>query len=201
MLFMKNVVELFSGNGDITKALVENGLFCYSVDWNEEYFADTHKDVYKLDDNFYNRFDFIWASPDCTTYSLASHGLHRIKGGIAVSDYAKQCDENNRHLVERLKRIGKPFIIENPRGHLRNMDFMKGLYRITVYYSTYGMPYAKPTDLFSNIDISKYFNQKRTKASVDLDYVTSYKDFLSRCKMPTLLIEDIVKCIKGVLNE
>lgn len=159
---MKSVVELFSGNGDITKALNEANIKCISVDYDESKDANIHADVYKLDKTFFKQFDFIWLSPDCTTYSFASHGIHRIKGGIAVSDYAKLCDTNNMQLFKLLKELDIPFICENPRCHFRNMPFVKGLYRTTVYYSTYGMSYTKPTDLFSNRkELLKLFNTKK----------------------------------------
>lgn len=191
------VYELFSGNGDITKTLKENNINAVSIDYDSKKNPDICKDVYKMSKKDFKDVCFIWASPDCTTYSFASHGLHRIKGQIPVSQYAKECDINNEKFIALLKELNIPFIIENPRAHFRHMGFVKGLYRVTVYYSTYGMEYAKPTDLFSNVDISKYFNQTITKGNKPLDYVcSSYKDFLGRCRIPKKLIEDIVKCVK-----
>ena len=192
------VLELFSGNGDITKRLNDNyeNISCYSVDYNPNYKAEYCEDVYKLKKYFLKTFDFIWLSPDCTTYSYASHGLHRRKGGVPVSDYAKECDENNRALIKKLIELDIPFIMENPRAHMRNMDFTKGLYRTTVYFSTYGAPYAKPTDLFSNRDLKGFFNEKVTNTGKHLDYVCSNaKDFLGRCRIPQELLKDICEAI------
>ena len=198
---MINAIELFSGNADITKAFKENGINCISVDYDESKHPDFCKDVYRLSTAFLMDFDFIWASPDCTTYSLASHGKHRKKGGIPVSDYAFRCDGENALFVKKLLYINKPFIIENPRGHLRNMFFMKGLHRATIYYSVYGAPYSKPTDLFSNVDITPYFDQSVKFTRVHLDYCASYENFLGRCKMPPLLIEDIIKAVRDICKE
>ena len=153
-------LELFSGNGDITNKLNKyDNIICHSVDYNENYEATYHKNVYELSEEFLKTYDFIWLSPDCTTYSFAAHGIHRRKGNIPVSDYAKYCTKNNRALIEMLKKNDVPFIIENPRAFMRQEDFVKDLKRITIYYSAYGTPYSKPTDLFSNRDISSYFNQ------------------------------------------
>jgi site-specific DNA-cytosine methylase len=73
--------------------------------------------------------DVIWASPDCTTYSIAAISTHRIKedsGNLAPkSDYAKQCDEINSHVIELINELKPKFyFIENPRGGMRKMWFM-----------------------------------------------------------------------------
>lgn len=194
-------VELFSGNADITKALNKSGIETISVDYDTKKNADLHANVYGLPTSFFKQFDFIWASPDCTTYSLASHGIHRIRGGYPVSIYAKQCDMCNSIFIKTLIDLDIPFIIENPRSHFRNMPFVKGLHRVTVYYSQYGMPYSKPTDLFSNRPIDSYFDQTRKLTGVQLDYCASYFNFLDRCKMPDRLIDDIVKAVKDILEK
>ena len=190
-------IELFSGNADITKALNDYGFDCVSVDYDINKNPMICADVYSLPDDFLKNFAFIWLSPDCITYSLASHGIHRKRGGVAVSEYAKECDNNNTALFEQLKRLSIPFIAENPRGHFRHMPFVNGLYRKTVYFSTYGADYTKPTDLFSNrADLLEVFNPEYIKGSKHLDYCVSYSDFLGRCKMPPKLIDDICKAVE-----
>ena len=194
------VLELFSGNADITKAFKKAGIECVSVDYDSNKNPDIVADVYSLKPDFFKQFDFIWLSPDCTTYSFASHGKHRRSGGIPVSDYARECDTHNILLFNLLRSLNIPFICENPRCHFRHMQFIKDFNRITIYYSTYGTPYNKPTDLFSNREeLLKVFNTKYTKAIIHLDYVKKYDDFLGRCKMPEGLIEDIIKSVKEFL--
>lgn len=193
------IIELFSGNGDITNYLKEHGYECISVDYDKNKPADIHTDVYTLTKEFLKQFSFIWLSPDCTTYSFASHGLHRIKGGQPVSKYAVDCDISNKHLFKLLKELDIPFICENPRCHFRQMPFVKDLYRTTIYYSTYGMPYTKPTDLFSNRkELLEHFDTRYIRGQIHLDYVKGYNDFLGRCKMPERLIEDIYKAIERI---
>lgn len=193
------VIELFSGNGDITQALKENNISCTSVDYDIKKKADLHIDVYQLTKEDLQGYDFIWLSPDCTTYSFASHGLHRRKGGIPVSSYAKECDENNSKLFKLLEELNIPFIAENPRCHFRNMSFTKNLYRITIYYSTYGAEYTKPTDLFTNRkELLKFFDTRYIRGSRHLDYCVGYENFLGRCLMPQRLIKDIVKAVKSI---
>lgn len=197
---MKKVIELFSGNADITNALRAAGIDAVSVDYDPAKKPDIVADVYGLPSFFLKDFSFIWASPDCTTYSLASHGKHRRKGGIPVSDYAKQCDENNNAFIKMLVDLDVPFIIENPRAHFRNMPFVKCLYRTTIYYSQYGAPYSKPTDLFSNRPLYGLFDTARKLTRVHLDYCKGYGDFLGRCKIPERLIKDIVTAIAVLIE-
>lgn len=85
---------------------------------------------------------------------MAAISHHRRKNGDTlepISDYAKQCDATNRHVIELIKQL-KPryWYIENPRGGLRKMDFMQGLPRYTVTYCQYGDKRMKPTDIWTN---------------------------------------------------
>ena len=68
--------------------------------------------------------DVIWASPDCTTYSIAGISHHRVQepnGNLApVSEYAKFCDTLNRHVLKLISELQPTFwFIENPRGGMR----------------------------------------------------------------------------------
>jgi hypothetical protein len=51
-------------------------------------------------------------------------------------------------IIEELQP--KFWFIENPRGMLRKQPFMKDLFRRTVTYCKYGMPYQKATDIWTN---------------------------------------------------
>ena len=48
------------------------------------------------------------------------------------------------------------FYIENPRGMMRKMPFMKDFERATVFYCRYGDNRMKPTDIWSNNIYSMY---------------------------------------------
>ena len=160
-------------------------------------------DVYGLSDDFLKQFDFIWLSPDCTTYSIAQHGIHRTTGGVPVSDYAKWCDKKNRELFARLKKLDIPFIIENPSAFMHLMDFTKDFYIKKIYYSGYGGLTQKPTDFFSNRkELLEIFKVDKQPNKMVYDRIPSNK-FLDRCKMPELLIQDIVLSVKKYfkLNE
>ena len=100
--------------------------------------------------------DVIWASPDCTTFSIAAISHHRKKnletGNLdPVSDYAKFCDKVDQHVLKLIEELNpKYFFIENPRGGMRKMTWMQNIPRYTVTYCQYGENRMKPTDIWTN---------------------------------------------------
>lgn len=79
------ILELFAGTRSISKAFEKRGHSTYSVEWNKDFenislYEDvnnlTVKKIIKLCGGIP---DVIWASPDCTTYSIAGIGHHRVK--------------------------------------------------------------------------------------------------------------------------
>lgn len=156
------VLELFAGTRSISKAFEKRGHKTFSIEWDKNFenidiYDDinniTVKDIIKLCGGVP---DIIWASPDCTTYSIAAISHHRKRneetGNLdPISEYAKFCDKTNKHVLDLIQELKpKYYFIENPRGGLRKMDFMKGLYRYTVTYCQYGDTRMKPTDIFCN---------------------------------------------------
>lgn len=154
------VLELFAGTRSIGRAFERRGHEVFSVDWDERFSdIDYQGDVMQLfADEILEKFgkpDVIWASPDCTTYSIAAISHHRTReewGNLAgVSDYAKICDRVNMHTHNLIMMLTpKYWFIENPRGGMRKMDFMHGLKRYTVTYCQYGDTRMKPTDIWTN---------------------------------------------------
>ena len=154
------VLELFAGTRSISKAFERKGHQTFSIEWNKDFenislYADiskiTAKEIIKLCGGVP---DIIWASPDCTTYSIAAISHHReyIDGILTPkSEYAKFCDKTNKHVLDLIQELKpKYYFIENPRGGMRKTDFMKGLYRYTVTYCQYGDKRMKPTDIWTN---------------------------------------------------
>ena len=156
------VLELFAGTRSISKAFEKKGHETYSIEWNKEFknitlYEDINNLTVKKIIELCNGIpDVIWASPDCTTYSIAAISHHRIKnektGNLdAISNYAKFCDKTNKHVLKLITEIKpKYFFIENPRGGLRKMQFMKNIPRYTVTYCQYGDTRMKPTDIWTN---------------------------------------------------
>ena len=154
------VLELFAGTRSIGKAFEEKGHEVFSVEWDKSFEnIDLYKNIYELSvkeilDKF-GKPDVIWASPDCSSYSIAAISHHRKReenGNLApVSEYAKFCDRVNQHTMNLIMTLSpKYWFIENPRGGMRKMDFMHGLPRYTVTYCQYGDTRMKPTDIWTN---------------------------------------------------
>lgn len=155
------VLELFSGTRSIGKAFEERGHKVFSVDYEESFEAASHADIacFGVSDALSlcgGKPDVIWASPDCTTYSVAALSRHRRKDPatgwlMPISDYAKICDAVNQHLIRLIAELSPHFwFIENPRGGLRKMPWMQDLPRYTITYCQYGFKYMKPTDIWTN---------------------------------------------------
>lgn len=154
------VLELFAGTRSIGKAFEAHGHEVFSVEWDKNFQdIDLYEDIGKLTaQDILEKFgqpDVIWASPDCTTYSVAAISKHRRRepnGNLrAITEYAEFCDAVNAHVVSLIKELNpKYYFIENPVGGLRKMDFMSGLPRHTVTYCQYGERRQKPTDIWTN---------------------------------------------------
>lgn len=154
------VLELFSGTGVLSAAFRERGHRTLTVDWEESHKPDLKADIGTLsaDDvvRLFGRPDVIWASPDCTTYSVMCISRHR-DGVKPKSEYAAQCDRVNAHVCDLIRELKpKAWFVENPVGMLRKMPFIQKLLedtggrRHTVTYCQYGERRQKPTDIFTN---------------------------------------------------
>ena len=161
------VLELFAGTRSIGKVFEQRGHDVFSVEWDRDF---ENIDLYAYIGNVtaeeilakFGCPDVIWASPDCTTYSIAAISTHRRKnpetGNLdPVTDYAKFCDAVNRHVIDLIHELRPAvYFIENPRGGLRKMDFMQDLPRYTVTYCQYGDRRMKPTDIWTNHPAPKF---------------------------------------------
>ena len=158
------VLELFAGTRSIGKEFEAKGHKVYSIEWDKEHpNIDWYVDIGTITtQDIIDRFgvpDVVWASPDCTSYSVAAISHHRIReddGNLTPkSDYAKFCDKVNTHVIDMINELLEInpkliYFIENPRGGMRKMNFMKGLPRYTVTYCQYGDTRMKPTDIWTN---------------------------------------------------
>lgn len=154
------ILELFSGTRSIGRAFESRGHEVYSIDYDTQFEADWHQDIeFVTAQDIIERFgkpDVIWASPDCTSYSVAAISKHRRKnqetGSLdPVSDYAKKCDRVNQNMMKMIEELNPTYwFIENPRGGMRKMEWMQALPRYTVTYCQYGEERMKPTDIWTN---------------------------------------------------
>lgn len=155
------VLELFAGTRSIGKAFEARGHEVFSVEWDKSFDRiDLYADIGQLTAQEilekFGRPDVIWASPDCSTFSVMAISKHRRKNPETgeldpVTDYAKFCDAVDQHVLELIRELQPQFyFIENPRAGMRKMSWMQGLPRYTVTYCQYGETRMKPTDIWTN---------------------------------------------------
>lgn len=209
------VLELFAGTRSIGKAFEKHGHEVYSIEWNKDFDnIDWYEDIGKITaQDIIDRFghpDVIWASPDCTSYSLAAISHHRVKnketGNLdPITDYAKFCDKVNAHVIDLIHELNPNyFFIENPRGGLCNMTFMQGIPKYLVTYCQYGDTRMKPTHIFTNYPDPQFKHCKNgypchEKAPRGSRTGTQgIKGSVDRSRIPDKLCEYIVElCEKG----
>jgi hypothetical protein len=204
------VLELYAGTRSIGKAFEARGHKVCSVEWDPSFEdIDLCMDVNDLTIELITEKlgglpDVVWMSPDCTTYSVAAISTHRTReedGNLAPkSDYAKQCDRTNEFTLDLIKRLNPTyFFVENPRGGMRKMRFMKDLPRYTVTYCKYGDTRMKPTDIWTNHPDPKFLppchNGDPCHTSAPRGSRTGtqgLKDSKERSRIPPRLCEHIV---------
>ena len=212
------VLELFAGTRSISKAFEAAGHEVFCVEWSKDFEnIDLYADIGQITaQDILERFghpDVIWASPDCTTYSVAAISTHRRKEAngnlIPQTEYAEFCDMVNAHVINLIKELAPRFwFIENPVGGLRKMDFMQGLPRYTVTYCQYGERRQKPTDIWTNHP-NPQFKEPCKRGAPCHDAAPrgaktgtqALKNAREKAKIPTQLCEHIVHICEEAVNK
>lgn len=206
-----NVLELFAGSRSVGKVAEKLGHNVFSIDINAFDNIDLVKDIeFVKPGDIPFKPDVIWASPPCTTYSIAAISKHR-DNGKPKTDFAKKSDRLVLNTLNLIKHFGCIYFIENPRGYLRKMDFMQGIPKTTVWYCIYGDIRAKPTDIWTN-HLNNLFNTNGWKPRPQCHNgnknchheaaprgsrtgTQGLKNNYERSKIPEQLIYDILKSI------
>lgn len=151
------VFDFFAGTGSATKPFRDQGHKVIKVELNPLFEAE-ERDILKLSANEliakYGRPDFIWASPPCQSFSVASIGRHWTIDKKPKTETARLAIELVGHTLKLINELNPymGWLMENPRGMLRKQPIMKDLPRKTITYCQYGDNRMKPTDLWGYLD-------------------------------------------------
>ena len=209
------LLELFSGQGSISATFKAHGHETYRVDWSEKVEAELHADVTTLTVKQIIELcgglpDVIWASPQCTTYSIATHRHRTLGEGLVPKTELAAHDDNVNlamwKLIDELSAAGvRYYFVENPRGRMRHMGFVKNRPMHTISYCSYGrkgnangfsdLYINKPTDIWTNHP-EPSFKPLCKKSTDDHKHGRSKeadkRDYLSRGEIPAELREHLV---------
>ena len=157
-------LDLFSGTHSFSKVAKDLGYECVSLDISPKYNPDIVCDILEFDYKIWpvGYFDFIWASPPCTLFSVAAAHMfteqqrnERFERGKAVAQRALE-------IVEYLKP--KRFVFENP---LSSAIWKQGIFdhipKKKVSYCMYDFPYRKNTMLATNVVFAGKFCKQNCK--------------------------------------
>lgn len=199
---MYNLLELFKGTGSVGK-VARKKLNVVSLDFDEKYKPDILTDILDWDyKDFYNKTkfvpDFIWASPPCNTYSPLAYKL-KERNTKTAEPLSERAIVGTNILYKTLKIISffqklNPnllFVIENPRGMMRNDKHIKKLNITTTIYSAYGDKKRKPTDFFNNLPDGLELHSTDHKTKRKLFLVKNLK-IDERYSIPSKLVKSIL---------
>lgn len=190
----KRLLELFCGTKSVGKEFEQNGYEVISLDYNPKFNATHIEDILKWDYTQYPKdyFEVIWASPDCTTWSLATGGKYRTKVNIwgLNNQYQERATLGNNmvlRVIEILKYFQpKSWFIENPRALLQHFpplkDFIKevGANMNLVYYANYNnWGFPKATNIWSNLQL---WENETSPTMPESSYTLKYHNFNGRPK-------------------
>lgn len=152
------ILELFCGTKSFSNIAEELGHNCITLDINPIFKPTLCCDIM----NFQvvpNAFEFVWASPPCESFSVASIGKNWENGKPKSLKALKGLEllDKTIHIISIINP--KYWIIENPRCMTRTIinDIfikygIKDFHRTTVSYCQYGDNRMKPTDIWTNIN-------------------------------------------------
>ena len=152
-------VELFCGTKSFSNIAKERGYETFTTDINPKFNPDLLGDI--LDENIQKQIfekikdaDVVWLSPVCAYWSLSAGNTYwtefrqprneKAMIGIKMMMFC-------RCVADYCVKNKKTFFIENPNG--RAVWIMDNKYLKRCWYCQYGDSRAKPTNIWTNMDI------------------------------------------------
>ena len=207
------VLELFAGSCSFSNVAATYGFETYTTDIKQFGDIDNVSDIFDFDyKNLDLQPDIIWASPPCTTFSIASCGKHWTAPDENNLRYPKTNEaEIGLKILKKTIEImhylnPKYYFIENPRGLMRKMLLVQPFPRYTVSYCQYGDTRMKPTDIWTNLE----FDAKLCKNGASCHEsaprgsrtgTQGLKNNHERSKIPYLLCREIIETILHKEND
>lgn len=152
------ILDLFAGLGgeQRRKQIEARGHVYVTLDLQKRFGCTITADILTQTPELLGSFDFIWLSPPCEAFSVASIGHHWGGGARQYqpkTTHAVLSQKIVEHSVKLVQAINPPrgWLMENPRGVLRKLPCVAGLPRVTVSYCQYGDTRMKPTDLWGEV--------------------------------------------------
>ena len=152
--------ELFCAKGQsFSKVAKKRGHETWTTDILSNVGADYVGDVLeeecqKVIDKNIQDADVVWMSPDCTKWSLAAGNTYWTKYRMPRNQKAIDAMKMMmfcRYVANECIKRNKIFFIENPNG--RCVWILDNKYLKRVWYCQYGDIRAKPTNIYTNLDI------------------------------------------------
>tara|TARA_R110002020_G_scaffold15995_1_gene56774 strand:- start:2686 stop:3321 length:636 start_codon:yes stop_codon:yes gene_type:complete len=207
------VLELFAGSCSFSNVAKARGHETFTVDYIQYGKIDLVEDLFNVSfGDIPFKPDIIWASPPCTTFSIASCSKHwTAPDKYGNREPKTEAAHDGLLLLEQtiwlMNEIQpKYYLIENPRGLMRKMPKVEHLSRTTVTYCQYGDTRMKPTDLWTNLIEDVWTPRPMCKNGMPCHQsaprgsktgTQGLKNNYERSKVPTELCLEIIKILEN----
>jgi len=203
------LLELFAGMKSVWNVAKNFWYDIISLDIDSDFNCDLTINILDFNPADYNFIpNIIWASPDCTSFSIAAAWFHRRKSEN-YKPRTQKAIEWDKIIIKLIsiidyyldKNPSLIWFIENPRGMLQKMDYMQKLekYKRLVTYCQYWWKTMKPTNIWTNFfpwyskPICKRWDSchESSPRCTFKNWILGIKNAKERSIIPKWLIEDI----------
>ena len=203
-------VETFCGRKSFSNVAKSRGHATWTTDIDKRFNPDFVGDILEEECqeiifNQVKKADTIFMSPDCKAWSLAAGNTHWTKYRMPKTEKAVDAIKMMmfcRFIADYCIKHNKIFFIENPNG--RAVWIMDNQYLKRVWYCQYGDTRAKPTNIWTNLNINfktcsngnKNCNHEKSPRGSKKTGTQGLKNSIERSVIPSKLFEYIFDVIE-----